>query len=91
MTAVIVVLLTTATLVAAVPPTVTLVAPVKPVPVIVSCVPPPVGPELGLTAVTAGVFDRVNALTWPSMLPLVKPTCHVPAFAAARAGHELFS
>ena len=63
--AVIVVALTTARLVAAVPPKVTLVAPVKVVPAIVTLFPPAVGPELGLTEVTVGaraLTASVNAL-----------------------------
>jgi hypothetical protein len=54
-TAVIVVALTTDTLVALLRPNFTAVAPVRFVPVSVTCVPPPVGPEFGLTAVTVGV------------------------------------
>jgi hypothetical protein len=46
--------LTTVTFVAATPPIVTPVAPVKFVPVIVTLVPPPVGPEIGLMALTVG-------------------------------------
>lgn len=54
MTAVIEVEFTTTTFVAAVPPNVTAVAPVKFVPVMVTGVPPPRGPDVGLTAVTVG-------------------------------------
>jgi hypothetical protein len=46
--------LTTVTFVAAAPPIVTPVAPVKFVPVMVTLVPPPVGPETGLMALTVG-------------------------------------
>ena len=46
--------LTTVTFVAAAPPIVTPVAPVKFVPVMVTLVPPPVGPEIGLMALTVG-------------------------------------
>lgn len=45
---------TTVKLAAATPPTVTLVAPVKLVPVIVIEVPPPTGPDTGLTPVMVG-------------------------------------
>ena len=48
------VLLTTVTLVAAVPPMVTLVAPVKLVPVMVTTEPPPSGPLEGETLLTVG-------------------------------------
>ena len=50
----IVVLLTTETLVAAVPPTETEAFAWKPVPVIVIEVPPAVGPDVGLTPLTVG-------------------------------------
>ena len=53
-TAVTDVLLTTLTLVAEIPPIFTLVVPVRFVPVIVIGVPPPVGPEFGLTELTVG-------------------------------------
>ena len=59
MTAVMLVSETTTTLVAVVPPTVTKVAPVKFAPVMVIWVPPPVGPELGLTAVTVGTGGSI--------------------------------
>ena len=49
-----VVALLTVNVVAAVVPNFTAVAPVKLVPVMVTVVPPAVGPELGLTAVTVG-------------------------------------
>jgi hypothetical protein len=52
--ALIVVLLTTDTLVAAVLPNVTVAPAAKFVPVIVTAVPPTVGPLLGLTLVTVG-------------------------------------
>ena len=45
---------TTVKLAAATPPTVTSVAPVKLVPVIVMDVPPPTGPDTGLTPVMVG-------------------------------------
>jgi len=47
-------------LVATVVPNVTPVAPVKLLPVIVTTVPPPVGPEPGLTPVTLGGVTKVN-------------------------------
>ena len=53
--AVIEVLLTTTTLVAAVPPNVTVAPAAKFVPVIVTAVPPSVDPLLGLTLLTVGV------------------------------------
>ena len=49
-----VVLFTTVTLVAAVPPKVTVAPEAKLVPVMVTAVPPAAGPLLGLTLVTAG-------------------------------------
>jgi hypothetical protein len=49
--------LLTVNVVAAVVPNFTAVAPVRFVPVITTEVPPPVGPVLGLTAVTVGVLD----------------------------------
>jgi hypothetical protein len=52
--AVTVVAFTSVTLVAAFAPNSTAVAPVRFVPLIVTVVPPPVGPEDGLTAVTVG-------------------------------------
>ncbi len=55
LSAVILVLLTTVRLVAAMVPKSTTEAPVNPVPVMVTRVPPPAGPEVGLNAVTAGV------------------------------------
>ena len=54
MTAVTEVELTTATLVAATPPTVTLLAPVKLVPVMVIVVAPAMGPSIGATVVMVG-------------------------------------
>ena len=59
-TAVIVVLLLMMNDVAAVAPKATAVAPVKLVPVIVTDVPPPIGPEMGLTAVTVGAAAYVK-------------------------------
>jgi hypothetical protein len=52
--AVMVVLFTTVTLVAAVPPIVTPAPVAKLAPVMVTAVPPTAGPELGLMVVTAG-------------------------------------
>jgi hypothetical protein len=52
--AVMVVLFTTTTLVAAVPPNVTVAPVAKFAPVIVTAVPPAAGPLFGLTLVTAG-------------------------------------
>ena len=52
--AVIVVVLTTVTFVAATPPIITFVAPLKAVPVMVMRVPPAVVPPTGLTAATFG-------------------------------------
>ena len=52
--------LTTANVVAGVPPMVTAVAPVKPVPVIVIAVPPVTGPPGGVTEVTVGAAMYVN-------------------------------
>jgi hypothetical protein len=52
--AVIIALLTTVYVVAAVPPNVTDVAPVNPVPVIVTLVPPARGPNVGLMLVNVG-------------------------------------
>ncbi len=54
LSAVILVLLTTVRVVAAMVPKSTTEAPVKLVPVMVTRVPPPAGPEVGLSAVTAG-------------------------------------
>jgi hypothetical protein len=59
-TAVICVALSTVKLEASVEPNFTAVAFVKSVPVIVTLVPPPVGPELGLTFVTVGAETNVN-------------------------------
>jgi hypothetical protein len=53
--AVIEVLLTTTTLVAAVPPNVTVAPVAKFVPLIVTAVPPPVGPLFGETLLTVGI------------------------------------
>jgi hypothetical protein len=52
--AVIEVLLTTTTLVAAVPPNVTVAPAAKFVPAMVTAVPPPVGPLFGVTLLTVG-------------------------------------
>ena len=64
--AVIVVLLRTVTLVAAVEPKLTPVAPVKFVPVIVTWLPPAAGPEVGETAVTLGPFTNTHVPPMPS-------------------------
>jgi hypothetical protein len=53
------VLLLTVNEVAATPPKSTAVAPVKPVPLMVTLVPPPTGPELGLTPLTTGGATKV--------------------------------
>ena len=52
--------LTTFTLLAPFGPKFTVVAPVKLLPVIVTLVPPPVGPEGGLTPVTAGTGTELT-------------------------------
>jgi len=61
------VLLTTTTLVAAVPPIVTVAPVTKLVPVMVTLVPPAVDPLFGETLVTVGVATYVNPL---ARLPL---------------------
>src|SRR3989442_11947291 len=74
-----------ATPVAAAPPTVTVAVASKPVPVIVMEVPPAVGPEVGLTALTVGAAMYVNwspgfaVLDWP---PTVTMTSARPAACA---------
>jgi hypothetical protein len=75
--AVILVLLATTTLVAAVPPNVTVAPEAKFVPVIVTDVPPPAGPVLGATLVMVGVTTYVNPLLSVPLCPLtvtVTPT-----------------
>ena len=71
--AVIVVLLTTLTPSAALPPTLTVAPGAKSVPVIVTAVPPSVGPDPGVTPVTAGAnADAVlNVAICMTQLPLV--------------------
>ena len=79
-TAVIVVALTTATLVAATPPIVTLAGDVKFVPVIVIGVPPASGPAFGETPVTDGVARYVNAFAAVAVPPaVVSVTFFAPA------------
>ncbi len=57
---------TTAKLTADRAPKATLVVPVKPVPVMVTVVPPAVGPEFGVTAVTDGAdATKVNESAGP--------------------------
>ena len=76
--------------VAAVPPIVTVAPAAKLVPVIVTVVPPPIGPEVGATLVTAGGRPRyVKALArvplWLSAFVTVTPTSaarHAPASVA---------
>jgi hypothetical protein len=60
--AVVVVLFTTVTLVAAVPPNVTVAPEAKFLPVIVTAVPPVVGPLFGDTLLTVGLPTYVNPL-----------------------------
>ena len=78
--AVIWVLLTTATLVAAVPPIVTAAPETKFVPVIVTLVPPAVEPVFGETLVIVGVATKVNAL---ARLPLCPPEVTVTVVGPA--------
>ena len=78
--AVIDVLLTTTTLVAAVPPNVTVAPLAKFVPVIVTAVPPATGPLFGLTFVTVGKTAYVNPL---AKLPLCPFTVTVTVTAPA--------
>ena len=61
MVAVIVVLFTTLTLVAAVKPILTLAPETKPVPLIVTEVPPPVLPEFGVMPLTVGAGNGAAA------------------------------
>ena len=76
--------LATITLVAATPPNVTVAPVVKSVPVSVTAVPPAVGPEVGLTVVTAGGATNVKPFgrlaIWPSRL--VTTTVTAPALCA---------
>jgi hypothetical protein len=82
--AVIVVLFTTATFVAAVLPNVTVAPAKKFVPVIVTAVPPAVGPLFGLTLLTVGGAIYVNALAKLPLSPLLLVTVTVttPALPA---------
>src|SRR6185312_14806582 len=83
--AVIEVLLTTVTLLAAVPPKLTPAPERKLVPPMVTVVPPPVGPELGETEVTVGlVLVYVNPLERVALCPsvLVTTTLTVPVACA---------
>ena len=73
-TAVIVVLLTTITLVAGTPPMVTPVAPVKFVPVMVTGVPPAVGPLDGEIPVTVGGRRTFTVLVAVALLTLLSMT-----------------
>ena len=79
-----VVLFTTATLVAAVEPNVTVAPVAKFVPVMVTAVPPATGPLFGLTLVTVGSTMYVNALARLPLCPpeLVTVTVAVPALPA---------
>ena len=81
--AVIEVLLTTTTLVAAVPPNVTVAPVAKFVPVIVTAVPPAVGPLFGDTLLTVGITAYVNPLVRLPLCPLtVTVTVTAPALPA---------
>jgi hypothetical protein len=82
--AVMVVLLTTTTLVAAVLPQVTVAPVTKLVPVMVIAVPPAVDPVLGETLVTVGAGAYVNPLARLALRPLllVTVTAAVPALPA---------
>jgi hypothetical protein len=81
--AVIDVLLTTTTLVAAVAPNFTVAPAAKFVPVIVTAVPPATGPLLGLTLLTVGVTTYVNPLARLPLCPLtVTVTVTAPALPA---------
>jgi hypothetical protein len=78
-----VVLLTTTTLVANVPPNVAVAPAAKLVPVIVTAVPPAVDPLLGLTLLTVGGTTYVNALAKLPLCPLtVTVTVTAPALPA---------
>jgi hypothetical protein len=76
--AVIVVLLTTVTPLAAPPPIVTVAPVAKPVPVIVTAVPPVIGPDVGDTPVTVGggtyVKEFARVAIWLSGLATLTPT-----------------
>ena len=74
-TAVIEVLLTNVTPVAAVPPIFTVAPARKPVPVSVTAVPPAMFPELGVIEVTvgAGLEGKLMHGVWPSQSPMAKP------------------
>ena len=65
---------TTATLVAATPPTVTLVAPVKLVPVIVIAVPPAVDPDVGVIDVIVGCGSGAEVLATRKPMALLLPS-----------------
>jgi hypothetical protein len=82
--AVMVVLVTTTTLVAGVPPNVTVAPAAKFVPVIVTADPPPVGPPLsGDTLTTVGAMTYVNPLVRLPLCPLiVTVTVTVPVLPA---------
>src|SRR6202795_3021628 len=74
-----VVLFTTTTLVAAVPPNVTVAPAAKFVPVIVTAVPPDVDPLFGLTLLTVGGTTYVNPLARLPLRPLLLVTATVTA------------
>ena len=80
----IVVLFTTTTLVAAVPPNVTVAPAAKFVPVIVTAVPPAVGPLFGLTLLTVGSRNIGKPIAQTSALTarLVTVTVTAPALPA---------
>jgi hypothetical protein len=81
--AVIDVLLTTRTLVAAEVPNFNVAPLTKPVPVMVTAVPPLVGPEVGLTAVTETVDEAPTASVVESVAPgLSKLSAVLAAFRA---------
>jgi len=83
-TALIVVLLTTFTAVAALVPTVTVAPTVKPVPVIVMAVPPAAGPDAGATLVTEGGATYVKPAARVALCPsgFVTTTAAGPATPA---------
>src|SRR5207244_10801024 len=87
------VLLTTVTLVAAVPPRLTVAPAAKPVPVMVTAVPPLLVPELGEIALTVGaglvqVQLPVRVTLWP--LVLASSTSAIaPAWVAVVAGRQV--
>jgi len=81
--AVMLVLLTTTTFVAAVLPNFTVAPDAKFVPVIVTAVPPAVDPVLGLTLLTVGGVTYVNPLArLPLCVPIVTVTVTAPALPA---------